>query len=176
MPEVIKNPIINNPYHEPSQHHAFDDGGITNQIVAERRVSSYFSPIPKIKSRKAQMAVLPGMDELVPEKIEENKYINELRAYIKVWRTGEKRYDGVTRTTRLLLDYWQDEGRFRRLFFAQIEAAETAIFLTEVVPNIPQFRHFERTLQEANLSANAVLQRMAFKLCTGGGKTAVMGC
>jgi type III restriction enzyme len=175
MPEVIKNPIINSPYHEPSQHHAFDDGGITNQIVAERRVSSYFSPIPKIKSRKAQMAVLPGMDELVPEKIEENKYINELRAYIKVWRTGEKRYDGVTRTTRLLLDYWQDEGRFRRLFFAQIEAVETAIFLTEVVPNVPHLRHFAVTLGKANETATAMLQRMAFKVCTGGGKTAVMG-
>ncbi len=84
MPQLIKNPVINSPYHEPTQHHAFDDGGITNHLVPERRVSSYFSPIPKVKSKKAQVAVLPGMEDVVPEKVEENKYINELRAYVKV--------------------------------------------------------------------------------------------
>ncbi len=33
--------------------------------------------------------------------------------------------------TRDLLQHWRDEDRERRLFFCQIEAAETAIYLNE---------------------------------------------
>ena len=40
-------------------------------------------------------------------------------------------YPGVTRTTLELLNYWRRDGREQRLFFAQLEAAETIIFLTE---------------------------------------------
>ena len=43
-------------------------------------------------------------------------------------RTG---YPGVTRTTLELLQWWQRDGREKRLFYAQLEAAETVIFLTE---------------------------------------------
>ena len=38
---------------------------------------------------------------------------------------------GVTRTTLELLQWWRREGREKRLFYAQMEAVETVIFLTE---------------------------------------------
>ena len=55
--------------------------------------------------------------------------MNLIRERVKKWR--EQGWPGVTRTTRDLLAYWSRDGRQHRLFFAQIEAAETIIFLTE---------------------------------------------
>ena len=46
---VIKNPVINSPFSEPQRHFKFDEQGITNEIVEERRRSEYFIPIPKSK-------------------------------------------------------------------------------------------------------------------------------
>src|SRR6202040_2070947 len=77
---VIENPILNSPFDEPSRHFRFTDEGITNEIVEGRRTSSYFVPIPKPKSRgKAQMAF---DTEWTQERIEENKFINDVRERI----------------------------------------------------------------------------------------------
>jgi len=55
----------------------------------------------------------------------------------------------------------------------QVEAAETAIFITEVAT-----RHgvswIENSLSQENAAYNGTLSRMAFKIATGGGKTLVM--
>jgi type III restriction enzyme len=53
---VIENPVINSPFEEPRRHFRFDDDGITDEIVSERRPSSYFIPIakPRKKSKDAQ--------------------------------------------------------------------------------------------------------------------------
>ena len=60
MPQVvIENPILNSPYEEPGRHFRFSDDGITNEIVEERRVSSYFVPIAATK-KKAKQYELPG--------------------------------------------------------------------------------------------------------------------
>lgn len=42
---VIENPVLNSPYEEPKRHFKFDEEGITDEVLAERRVSSYFVPI-----------------------------------------------------------------------------------------------------------------------------------
>ncbi len=49
---VIENPIINSPYEEPKRHFRFPEDGITNEIIEERRVSSYFVPIPRPKKSR----------------------------------------------------------------------------------------------------------------------------
>src|SRR2546421_11370216 len=36
---IIENPVINSPFTEPCRHFKFDDDGITDQIVCERRPS-----------------------------------------------------------------------------------------------------------------------------------------
>ena len=88
-----------------------------------------------------------------------------------IWREGG--YPGTTKTTARLLDYWQRPDREKKLFFCQIEALETAIYITEVATEIRR-RLDRKRLREANDDANPGLFRMAFKMATGSGKTVVM--
>src|SRR3972149_1979966 len=124
---IIENPVINSPFAEPEQPFRFTGEGITNEIVSGRRSSSYFVPIarPKKKGKQLQFET-----EWTQDRIEENQFVNRVRERVKQWRTGG--YVGVTATTRQLLDYWTDADRERKLFFCQIEALETAIYITEV--------------------------------------------
>src|SRR5665647_1469330 len=125
---VIENPVINSAFEEPRRHFKFDDDGITNEIVVARRPSAYFIPVaqPKKKGKQLELGT-----EWTDDRCRENDYINEVRAAVGDWRRRD--YPGVTRTTRRLLEYWQRRDRDRRLFFCQIEAVETAIYLTECV-------------------------------------------
>lgn len=52
---VIENPILNSPFREPERHWRFGDTGITNDVVEDRRASSYFMPIPASKVRGRQL-------------------------------------------------------------------------------------------------------------------------
>ena len=62
-----------------------------------------------------------------------------------------------------------------RPFFCQVEAVETAIWLTEVAPTLGKAgRAFLEHLDKANEQANPGLARLALKLATGAGKTTVM--
>ena len=60
--------------------------------------------------------------------------------------------------------------RERRLFFCQIEALETAIYITEVAGKYGD-AWIENELREFNRTNNPDLFRIAFKMATGGGKT-----
>jgi hypothetical protein len=81
---VIENPVINSPFDEPKRHFRFSDEGITNEIIEGRRVSSYFIPIaaPKKKGKKQ----LYFDTEWTKDRIEENKFINQIRERILRWR------------------------------------------------------------------------------------------
>lgn len=114
---VIENPVINSPYAEPQQHFRFTDEGITDEIVAGRRSSSYFIPIARPKKKGKQLAF---DTEWTRDRIEENRLVNRIRERVKLWRQGG--YVGLTSTTRQLLDYWTDPNREGKLFFCQIEA------------------------------------------------------
>jgi len=169
-PVVIENPILNSPFREPRCHWRFSDEGITDDIVESRRVSSYFIPIakPKKKGRASQLAF---DTEWTQDRVEENVFINRIRSRVSLWRKGN--YEGVTRVTRRLLEYWTDPDRERKLFFCQVEAAETAIYLTEVANKYGD-SWIENSLRQFNEDANPELYRMAFKMATGSGKTVVM--
>ena len=54
---VIENPILNSPYEEPKRHFKFTDDGITDEVLEERRKSSYFIPIPASKKRGKQQVI-----------------------------------------------------------------------------------------------------------------------
>ncbi len=169
MPNVvIENPVLNSPFVEPSRHFRFDDQGITSDIVEGRRPSSYFVPVPASKRSQGQLALAA---EWTQDRIEENEFVNRVRERVVRWRNGG--YVGVTRTTRRLLDYWQSPDRERKLFFCQIEAAETAIYLAEVAS-----RHgdswIENQLRDHAREWNDGLYRIAFKMATGSGKTVLM--
>jgi type III restriction/modification enzyme restriction subunit len=102
--------------------------------------------------------------------------INALRHRVDQWRgINNSSAWGVTPETARLLQHWRHhEFTGVRPFFCQIEAVETAIWLTEVAPNERQGRGFLEHLANANNDANPELMRLALKLATGAGKTTVM--
>ncbi len=168
---TIENPVINSPFEEPRRHFRFTDTGITNDILPGRRKSVYFIPIAKPKQRSGQMTF--GYEP--QNEAKENRLINELREKVAPWRRAG--YPGVSHVTRRLLHYWQRPERERRLFFCQIEALETIIYLTELARNA-DLNYFENQLREENQNAtpegHVSLLRYAFKMATGSGKTVVM--
>lgn len=164
---VIAHPVINAPFEEPRRHFRFSDEGITDEIVPGRRSSAYFIPIARPKKDVHQFALF---DDWTKDRIEENRFINDVRARVAIWRRGG--YQGITGISRRLLDYWTAPGRERKLFFCQIEALETAIYITEVARNHGD-AWIDNWLRRENEAANPGLFRMAFKIATGGGKTLV---
>ena len=172
---VIENPVINSPFDEPGRHYKFTEEGITNEIVTKRRTSSYFIPIakPKSKGKKGQQQQVNifADTEWTEDRLQENKFINQIRDRVSIWRRGG--YLGVSRITARLLEYWQREGRARRLFFCQIEALETVIYITEASKKYGDAWIESRIIDENN-GSNPGLFRMACKMATGSGKTVVM--
>jgi type III restriction enzyme len=82
----------------------------------------------------------------------------------------------VTPETERLLQHWcHHKFSSFRPFFCQIEAVETAIWLTEVAPKMGKTgKGFIEHLANANRDANPELMRLALKLATGAGKITVM--
>lgn len=165
---VIENPIINSPFSEPERHFKFDDAGITSEVVEKRRFSSYFIPIPRAKNRGTDAAqqTFEGWTE---DRIEENKFVNAIRLSVERWREGRYTAD-TSRVTARLLEYWKDPSRSRRLFYCQIEALETLIYLAEVARKYGD-HSIENDLRRFNEDANPGLFRLASKMATGSGKT-----
>lgn len=170
MPDVvIENPIINSPYVEPNRHFRFDDDGITNEIVEGRRRSEYFIPIPA--PRKRALADQPPLAEWTADRLKPNDLVNTLRARLDVWRKRGR--PGTSAVTRRLLEYWTAADRDRPLFFCQVEALETVIYLTECAAKQGDGWALDR-LRAENAQANPELVRTAMKMATGTGKTVVM--
>jgi type III restriction enzyme len=170
MPDVvIEDPILNSPFEEPSRHFQFSDDGITNQIVERRRISQYFIPIARSRKRSAKQ--MSFETEWTADRIKENEFINRVRGKVAAWRKGG--YPGVTSATRRLLQHWRNPERDRRLFFCQLEAVETAIYIAEMAKKSGD-AWIDNYLRDQNQSANPGLYRIAFKMATGSGKTVVM--
>ncbi len=171
---VIENPVLNSPYWEPTRHWRFGDEGITDEIVDGRRVSSYFMPIARPRSKgRVDKDQLTFQTEWTQDRLEENKVINQIRGHVAQWRAAGYPAGTVTPTTRRLLEYWTNPARENKLFFCQVEALETAIFLTEAAGKYGG-AWIENHIRQANHGANPGLYRVAFKMATGSGKTVVM--
>ena len=165
---VIENPVINSPFKEPNKHFRFTEEGITNEVIESRRPSAYFIPIAKPKKKGKQLSF---DTEWTQDRLKENDEINRIRSRVSMWRQGG--YVGITKTTARLLEYWTNPEREKKLFFCQIEALETAIYITEVAKKYGD-AWIENKLREVNEDANPLIFRTAFKMATGSGKTVVM--
>lgn len=168
---VIENPILNSPFLEPNRHFKFTDEGITNEVVESRRISSYFVPIAQPRNRGVDKQMVFDT-EWTKDRIKENDFINKVRGRVTLWREGG--YVGITKITRRLLEYWTNPHRENKLFFCQIEALETVIYITEAANKCGD-AWIENETRQANDGANPGLYRIAFKMATGSGKTVVMG-
>jgi type III restriction enzyme len=181
----FERPILNNPYLRPVRHWELDGAGLpTQKIIETRRRAEFITPIPKPRKRKAaanqgSLALDEGRGLSTPEQRYEltSSKINDLRGYVEEWRKLPNPNDWlVTPETARLLQHWRTY-KFNgvRPFFCQIEAVETAIWLSEVAPKFGKAgKKFSEHLANANADANPELMRLALKLATGAGKTTVM--
>jgi type III restriction enzyme len=151
----VGEPILNSPYEEPSRWWSLEEGRAP-ELRDGRRAAGYFYRDPKAPEPEQ------GFTRGVWEELE---LVNLIRERLAAWR--EQGCPGVTRTTLELLRYWRREGRGQRLFFAQLEAAETLVFLVEARSDF---------LQGVDVppEEGGDFTRYACKMATGAGKTTVM--
>ncbi len=153
MPKTIDQLIINSPYEEPSHYWSYNRETREFTLKEGRRPAGYLRASEKSR----------GFDD--PGVFVELPVVNQIRPRVKAWREAD--YPGVTGITKRLLQHWNDpEQRDLRLFFCQLEAIETLIWLTEgpeaekVGVEIP--------------GDGGEFQRLCCKMATGSGKTIVM--
>ncbi|PSR24873.1 MAG: type III restriction endonuclease subunit R [Sulfobacillus thermosulfidooxidans] len=149
---TISRLIINSPYEEPHHHWRYDRTTRTFELVEGRRPAGYVMATPRSRAFDD-----PGIFVEIP-------LVNQIRLRVKAWR--ESGYPGVTSMTRRLLEYWHDPERDQRLFFAQLEAVETLIWLMESPVA-------ERIGIEVP-GDGGTFDRLCSKMATGTGKTVVM--
>jgi type III restriction enzyme len=145
-------------------------------------MAEFITPIPKPRKQKdSPIQQDLDLDEGTGLSTRAQRYepipiINDLRWQVDQWRRLPNPNDWlVTPETARLLQHWRHhQFQSIRPFFCQVEAIETAIWLTEVAPKHPASKKFLEHLANANADANPELNRLALKLATGAGKTTVM--
>lgn len=164
LPEhVHRQPVLIRPYNEPDRHWKSVDGRTVDEIVNRRRGAE--EPLP-MGGETAEQGNLDLREGTTP--------IDIVRGELRVWR--DKGWPGTTSATRALLEYWArepGEGPVNSLFFAQREAIETVVFLTECGNGS---HWMVKRLKEVASGWNRGLVRLALRMATGTGKTAVMAC
>lgn len=173
------NPILNSPYDEPKLHYDTDSDGSLDytNIVNGRRIFKPDSAV--IPTRQTgQKQVFEWNDDAAEYG---THIINLCRKEVGKWR--EEKYPNTTRVTKELLNFWflnAERIVTKRLFFAQQEAVETAIWINEVAEKSNAGQHILNLLRNGQhtVSDNGEdqLPRVAFKMATGSGKTVVMAC
>src|SRR5687768_10261354 len=117
-----------------------------------RRPSFYYTPVVHTGRRSAKQLEIALDDEGGQTRVTENVLVNEIRRVVDQWRQLPISRRGVSPETQRLLEHWTGPDRERKLFFCQVEALETLIYLSEVDPG-----RFVRQLEEANAAGAANL-------------------
>ncbi|MBI4330134.1 MAG: DEAD/DEAH box helicase family protein [Chloroflexi bacterium] len=194
--QPVESPVICKPYYEPTDHYEYDrTTGRANKLPG-RRPDAYWYKLSNEEvrqhgARQGKLALRlkqPTGDEIRFELDEGRRdlvLVNRLREDVKRWRNAN--WEGATNVTKDLLRHWGRKDRARRLFFCQLEAAETVIFLNEIrglrrdgkrgKPRWePKFTDadFEKLFDVPADPGYSPLPRMACKMATGSGKTVVM--
>ena len=154
MTKGITHLIVNSPYDEPRHHWHYHRETQQFSLRDGRRPAGYV-----IASESSKAFDDPG--RFIPIEL-----VNQIRPRVNAWR--ESGYAGVSGITRRLLEHWWGLERYerQRLFFCQLEAIETLIWLTEAPAS-------ER-VGIAIPSDGSAFQRLCCKMATGSGKTVVM--
>lgn len=151
----VESPILCSPFAEPEEHWWIEEGRMPDRRQG-RRPAGYWYRDPRAPEPEA------GFTRGEWQPLE---HVNRLRDGVRSWR--EQGYPGASRTTLTLLEWWWREGRRQPLFFAQLEAAETVIFLAEARSDLLQGIVVPPEL-------GGTFRRQALKMATGSGKTTVM--
>jgi type III restriction enzyme len=131
------HPILNSPYEYPGRHWELDEAGQpTSRIIDDRRRVSFISPIPKPRKQRSKQAEMvladPAGMSTADQQYDSATFINELRQQVDAWRSLPSPSQWlVSPETARLLQHWRHHPFADiRPFFCQIEAVETAIWLT----------------------------------------------
>jgi type III restriction enzyme len=175
-----ENPILNSPYAEPQLHYNTDSEGNLDYttICTGRRVFKSDLAVMPIR-QKGQKDLIEWNESVEPEHT--RHIINLCRKEVGLWRRAK--YPHTTRITKELLTFWFDNPErhaIKKLFFAQQEAIETAIWINEVAQKSNAGQHILNLLRSGQQTVSDQpadhLPRIAFKMATGSGKTVVMAC
>lgn len=176
---ITGNPILNSPYVEPLLHYNTDSEGSLDytDIRKGRRIFKVDSAV--IPTRQTGQKEVFEWNEDAEEYI--THIINLCRKEVGQWRAAK--YPNTTRISKELLTFWFDNPErhaVKKLFFAQQEAVETAIWLNEVADKSNAGQHILNLLRNGQQTVSDdpadQLPRIAFKMATGSGKTVVMAC
>ncbi|MBZ5540494.1 MAG: DEAD/DEAH box helicase family protein [Acidobacteriia bacterium] len=151
---TIDQLIINSPYEEPREYWKRDAASKLFSRIPGRRPAGY------IRATESSKAIDdPGIFIELP-------LPNKIRPRVNAWREAD--YPGVSGITKRLLKHWRDpeQRENRRLFFCQLEAIETLIWLTEA----PASERVGIIIP----SDGGDFPRLCSKMATGSGKTIVM--
>jgi len=118
--QAVEDPVLSGPYEEPKEHWIYTDG--VPSRAPGRRPASYFYTTPQKGTAQAGL--------FAEEQRVELPLVNRLRDDVRRWR--EAGYRGASAVTRELFAHWRAEDRPRRLFFCQMEAVETLVYLLEL--------------------------------------------
>lgn len=172
----VESPILNSPFVEPQLHWLIEKAKPPVKAPGRRR-AGYFYRVPEHAGRGRKKVAQGEMFEDSKGEYVDLALVNKLRELVAKWRAAH--YDGATGITKELLELWRSEDRMQRLFFAQIEAIETIIFLVEATNPIYRKGLPEIPKDEPGLDTKAAgfraFVRYACKMATGSGKTTVMG-
>ena len=157
----VSDPILCSPFEEPKEHWWILEGHPAERRNGRRPAIYFYREPARNGEQRGGLAI-------------EMKLVNRIRERVKAWR--EAGYAGVTRTSLELLQHWRRDGRVKRLFFAQIEAVETVIFLTEARADFRQGIEIPRDEPSDDRKTEGFtgFARYACKMATGSGKTTVM--
>lgn len=170
-----QDPILNSPFEPPTRHWLLNEDGALSKVIEDgRRRSEYVVPVPPSRKKAVQGQLPLDATDAEGRTFTPNTLVNEVRDHVARWRELPPSQWGVTHETARLLDQWRAGQPRPPLFFCQIEAAETIIWLEEVAPRQGRFRPLRQQLRAENDDANPGLFRLAAKMATGSGKTTVM--
>ena len=191
--QPVADPILCSPYEEPDRHWLYDTRtGIPSKVQARREASYWYK---SERTGSAQMSLL------AEEERDDLPLVNALRDDVRRWRNSG--WQNASETTKKLLRHWRREDRQRRLFFCQLEAVETIIYVREILATgknlrwkprlgLDEFRLLEqghnprpqewvariaqypKLADIPNESGRTPIPRYACKMATGAGKTVVM--
>lgn len=160
--------IINKPYECPDKHWDIDTESGYPIEVQGRRPSEYRilparSAAKSRKSNKGQIEMEQGQ-QMLPGHAYRFETVEQLRSKLIGWRRDG--YPETTPISKRLLQHWTASDRSRPLFFCQIEAAETFIYLAETQEG--------QKIVKSIGGDGGPFERWCAKMATGTGKTVVM--
>lgn len=193
--QPVENPILCSPYKEPDQHWLYDTRTGIPAKTPGRRPASYWFKSERTGTAQQQMSFI------AEEERDDLPLVNALRDDVRRWRDAG--WESASETTKKLLRHWWREDRGRRLFFCQVEAAETIIYLREILalgkkprwtPKLtlddftalsagrnprpqewnPKVAQHPKLADVPNDEGAKAIARFACKMATGSGKTVVM--